>query len=192
MDTLTALTDLYTIWANVDKWLLITCFILGFNLLRIIARHLHKAGLYSFHFLEKYRDYMNRREHNQKNIEMIDELKSEIRKCNGKMNVISTMMVELKTIIEQNDKKNSAEHMEMERQRNNVRRENLKQELYAAYYKYRDRAEREGKRELSSVEYEGFWSMFHEYGSPPLNGNGQVHSVIEVYMRGFAENPSRE
>ena len=77
MDTLTALTDLYTIWANVDKWLLITCFILGFNLLRIIARHLHKAGLYSFHFLEKYRDYMNRREHNQKNIEMIDELKSE-------------------------------------------------------------------------------------------------------------------
>ena len=135
---------------------------------------------------------MNRREHNQKNIEMIDELKSEIRKCNDKMNVISTMMVELKTIIEQNDKKNSAEHMEMERQRNNVRRENLKQELYAAYYKYRDRAEREGKRELSSVEYEGFWSMFHEYESPPLNGNGQVHSVIEVYMRGFAENPSRE
>ena len=58
---------------------------------------------------------MNRREHNQKNIEMIDELKSEIRKCNDKMNVISTMMLELKTIIEQNDKKNSAEHMEMER-----------------------------------------------------------------------------
>ena len=83
MDTLTALTDLYTVWGNIDKWLLITCFILGFNLLRIIARHLHKTGLYSFHFLEKYRDYMNRREHNQKNIEMIDELKSEIWKWNA-------------------------------------------------------------------------------------------------------------
>ena len=68
----------------------------------------------------------------------------------------------------------------------------LKEMCIRDSYKYRDRAEREGKRELSSVEYEGFWSMFHEYESPPLNGNGQVHSVIEVYMRGFAENPSRE
>lgn len=50
MDTLTTLTDLYTVWGNVDKWLLITGFILGFNLLRIIGRHLHKAGLNSFHF----------------------------------------------------------------------------------------------------------------------------------------------
>lgn len=192
MDILTAFTNLYEVWNKIDKWLLLTVVVLAYELIKLIIHHMHKAGLDSFKFLEKYRDYMNRREHNQKNIEMIDELKSEIKKCNDKMNVISTMMVELKTIIEQNDKKNSAEHMEMERQRNNARRENLKQELYAAYYKYRDRAEREGKRELSSVEYEGFWSMFHEYESPPLNGNGQVHSVIEVYMRGFAENPSRE
>ncbi|MBS6955579.1 MAG: hypothetical protein KH230_20380 [Enterocloster asparagiformis] len=192
MDILTSFTDFYDVWKRIDKWLLISLLILGFEIVKIIMGHLHKAGAGSFKFLEKYREFMNRREHNQKNIEMIDELKSEIKKCNDKMNVISTMMVELKTIIEQNDKKNSAEHMEMELQRNNARRENLKQELYAAYYKYKDRAEREGKRELSSVEYEGFWSMFHEYESPPLNGNGQVHSVIEVYMRGFIENPNRE
>lgn len=192
MNILTAYNDFYDVWNKIDKWLLITFLVLGYELIKLIMQSMNKAGLDGFKFLEKYRNYMNRREHNQKNIEMIDELKSEVKKCNDKMNVISTMMVELKNIIEQNDKKNSSEHMEMERQRNNARRENLKHELYTAYYKYRDRAEREGKRELSSVEYEGFWSMFHEYESPPLNGNGQVHSVIEVFMRGFVENPIRE
>lgn len=192
MDILVAFNEFRSALSSVNAWQTLTVLILAFELIKITLCKVKDVNSFSFSLLEKYRERMNRREHNQKNIEAIDELRIEIKKCNNKINSISSMIIELKEIIEKNETRNSEEHMEMENRRNEARRETLKQELYSAYYKYKDRAEREGRRELSPVEYEGFWSMFHEYESEPLNGDGQVHSVVEVYMRGFVESPDRE
>lgn len=192
MDILIAFDGLRNALNSINIWQTVTVLVLVYEFIKIALCKVKAVNSFGFNLLEKYRTRMNRREHNQKNIEAIDELRIEIKKYNDKINAISTMIIELKEIIEKNEERNSEEHMEMENRRNEARRETLKQELYAAYYKYRDRAEREGKRELSPVEYEGFWSMFHEYESEPLNGDGQVHSVVEVYMRGFVESPDRE
>ena len=51
--------------------------------------------------------------------------------------------------------------------------------------KFKERAEATGEMVLSQCEYEQFWTAFHEYESEPLNGDGLIHSVVEVYMRGF-------
>ena len=179
-------------WICADKWQLLTFLIAAYAAAKCIYGKLQEVCSSGFCLLEKYRAVMNKKEHDQENIETIDELRAGIQACNDKINVISHMLLELKEIIENNEKKNAAEHQAMEEQRNSARRETLKQQLYVLYYKYRDREAREGKQELSSVEYEGFWSMFHEYEEPPLNGNGQIHSTVEPYMRGFVENPDRE
>lgn len=91
-----------------------------------------------------------------------------------KFNVLSMMLQEIEKKMD-----------DMEDRRNNARRETLKQQLYNLYYKYKERAETTGEMVLSKCEYDQFWTAFHEYESEPLNGNGLIHSVVEVYMRGF-------
>lgn len=92
-----------------------------------------------------------------------------------KINVLSQMILELQQILDT-----------MEDRRINARRETLKQQLYNLYYKYRERAEQTGKMTLSKCEYDQFWTAFKEYESPPLNGDGLIHSIVEVYMLGFS------
>lgn len=38
---------------------------------------------------------------------------------------------------------------------------------------------------LSKCEYDQFWTAFKEYETPPLNGDGFIHSIVEVFMLGF-------
>ena len=77
-----------------------------------------------------------------------------------KFNVLSQMLQEIEHKMD-----------DMEERRNNARRETLKQQLFNLYYKYKERAEATGEMVLSQWE--------------PLNGDGLIHSVVEVYMRGF-------
>lgn len=91
-----------------------------------------------------------------------------------KFNVLSQMLQEIEQKMD-----------DMEERRNNARRETLKQQLYNLYYKYKERAETTGEMALSRCEYDQFWAAFHEYESEPLNGDGLIHGVVEVYMRGF-------
>lgn len=91
-----------------------------------------------------------------------------------KFNVLSQMLQEIEQKMDS-----------MEERRNNARRETLKQQLYNLYYKYKERAKATGEIVLSQCEYDQFWTAFHEYESDPLNGDGLIHSVVEVYMRGF-------
>lgn len=91
-----------------------------------------------------------------------------------KFNVLSQMLQEIEHKMD-----------DMEERRNNARRETLKQQLFNLYYKYKEHAEATGEMVLSQCEYEQFWTAFHEYESEPLNGDGLIHSVVEVYMRGF-------
>lgn len=91
-----------------------------------------------------------------------------------KFNVLSQMLQEIEQKMDS-----------MEERRNNARRETLKQQLYNLYYKYKERAEETGEMVLSKCEYDQFWTAFREYESKPLNGDGLIHSVVEIYMRGF-------
>ena len=62
----------------------------------------------------------------------------------------------------------------------------LSQMLQEIEHKMDDMEERRNNAMvLSQCEYEQFWTAFHEYESEPLNGDGLIHSVVEVYMRGF-------
>ena len=86
-----------------------------------------------------------------------------------KFNVLSQMLQEIEHKMD-----------DMEERRNNARRETLKQQLFNLYYKYKERAEATGEMVLSQCEYEQFWTAFHEYESEPLNGDGLIHSVVEI------------
>lgn len=100
--------------------------------------------------------------------------KADTKVTRDKFNVLSQMLQEIEQKMDN-----------MEERRNNARRETLKQQLYNLYYKYKERAEDTGEMVLSKCEYEQFWTAFREYESEPLNGNGLIHSVVEIYMRGF-------
>ena len=103
-----------------------------------------------------------------------EKLTSIMNDIRDKFNVLSQMLQEIEHKMD-----------DMEERRNNARRETLKQQLFNLYYKYKERAEATGEMVLSQCEYEQFWTAFHEYESEPLNGDGLIHSVVEVYMRGF-------
>lgn len=106
--------------------------------------------------------------------EMKESNKADAKVQRDKMNVLNQVLIEIKGVMD-----------EMEQRRNDARRETLKQQLYNLYYKYKERAEKTGIMILSKCEYDQFWTAFKEYESPPLNGDGLIHSIVEVFMLGF-------
>lgn len=66
---------------------------------------------------------------------------------------------------------------------------NHKDRLYQAYRYYKSRAEKEGKREWTTIEKDGFDSLMDDYANN--GGNSHVHNDVAPYMDEFIVNDDR-
>lgn len=65
-----------------------------------------------------------------------------------------------------------------------------KDRLYQSYIYYKNRSKANGGiKEWTTIESDGFWSLFSDYESN--GGNGKVHETVEPYMREFVINDNK-
>lgn len=187
MDFLSSFDSFHVLWNNTDKWQMITFIIVGCSLLHLIYKKAVHAGLCSLNILEKYRQIMNKREHDRENISKIDDIGKSLKISIEKINVMSQMIIDLSHQIQHNEDENIREHQELKEHQRKDQLTAAYDRLAQAYRYYKNRADDPscqqftGRKEWTCIEKTGFFMMldnYHENG-----GDTYSHSVIEPYFQ---------